>query len=115
MEAEFVIRRIKFRGEELIISKHALERFIERWPQANPRKPLGDPIQALAHLLEFAEEGRMSKGGRVRRIINNNFKPAVYFYNRGWRFVLSDDEPKTLLTVERNIFGRRKHMYPAAR
>lgn len=99
------VPRVIICGEKVIVSKHALERFLERWPDRWPK----NPVQTIQKILVMAKEESLDPTARVRRLINNKCKPVSYFIAEGWRFVVSEDEPKTLITIERNKYWRNRY------
>jgi hypothetical protein len=94
----------------LFITKHAIERFIARWPY--PEQPICY-LAALRRLLEVAIEEDIGIG-RVVRLINNGLRPAIYMTADGWRFVFTEDG-RRLLTCERIIFRARPKFQPKNR
>lgn len=84
------------------ITRHAWIRFRSRWTDKAPN----DYSTELRKLLADAEEEDLGHATAVR-IINNNFKPARYFRNGEWRFVLNEDLT-AIMTVERAYFQRWK-------
>lgn len=98
--------KIKFRGESLVVTNHALKRFLERWPQYQMR-PSKDPLDILERLLNKAKEERLDPVATVKRLLNNKMKDAEYFMNSGWRFVIVRDHANAiprLVTIERSSF-----------
>lgn len=90
----------------IIITKHARDRFLERHPDPNFKK---QPNETIMKLLDRAIPIEFSKEHKVKRLLNNGFEDADYLYNSGWIFVCNKEDPKTLITVERQedrIFGR---------
>lgn len=93
------------------ISRHALQRFQERWPHHD--KP-GCWEETLRTIIVKAEEEDLQEA-RVCRLLNNDMTPARYFTYDGWRFV-TDVQKALLLTCERIIHThpprKRKHPSP---
>lgn len=94
-----------------IFTRHALDRFRERFLRLNAGAKLSNPEKTARKLLAHATEDRtIGPVGRVRRIIDNDFQEARYLMSSGWRFVIRDDSdngPSTVLTIERDIFRHR--------
>lgn len=95
----------KILGCDISVTKHAWERFCERYIRSVPVRRGWDYSQEFfsEHLRRFfaeATEEDLGQPGVVRRLINNRFESALYFLNKevGLRFIISPD--KTLLTVE---------------
>ena len=83
--------------EDIILSEHCIERFVER-VKLMCGKEMEDPERTLRNLLMRAVPEEIEPRYRVARLISNNFRDANYFRCEGWRFVIADN---TLLTVER--------------
>ena len=91
--------------QDVCITRHAVKKY-----KTEMRKRFGalltdnnarDEIKQL--LRDAIEEDK--KSGLVRRIIENEFSPAMYYLADDWRFVLvQQDNYVTLVTVERNWF-----------
>ena len=84
----------------LFITRHAIERFMARWPHADKPECWN---AALRSLLEKAVPEELAAS--ALRLISNSFQPAQYFVADGWRLVLNEDGTR-LLTCERIIFKR---------
>ena len=88
------------------VTKHAWQRFCKRVPL---KLVMGEGIDYFADLLKTAfgrsVPEKLKRGGEVRRTINNKFVPAHYFYDAATnlRFVISEDEPKTVITIEQRL------------
>ncbi len=95
--------------EKVIFTRHALDRFRERFLQLNGGGKLSSPERTARKILARAtEEGALSPVGRVKRLIDNRFQEARYFMSNGWRFVINDNNGIfTVLTIERDIFKRQ--------
>lgn len=88
--------------DNVIITTHAWERFITRWPaEVLPECPMSE----LMRLLAKSEEEDIGSIGRTLRIISNGFKDAQYFAVDGWRFVVNADG--VLVTCERIIHKKK--------
>lgn len=99
-------RTLPFRGSELIITKHAIERLQKRWAESGYEElSYDDAVDLLSRLLADATPARIRTQKRVNRIINNGFKLAEYWASSGMRLVIvKEEERQTLVTVERNSF-----------
>ncbi len=89
------------------VTRHSWERFLERHLEIPRDVAKNIPFtKALLEKLQtaFARsfEITLPKKIALTRCLNNNVRKAVYFYDSrsDLRFVVSADEPKTLLTVE---------------
>ena len=88
------------------VTRHAWQRFCERVP---PKFVMSVSADYFADLLKAAfgraVPEKLKRGGEVRRTINNKFVPAHYFYDAAtnMRFVISEDEPKTVITIEQRL------------
>ena len=82
--------------EDLNITQHALERFIER------QKKLGqttkNPEACIMKLLKQAEPEQIEPAHRIKRIIKHGFREAEYLVACGWRFVVVEG---SVVTIER--------------
>ena len=85
-------------GQHIGITRHAIERFTERYRKVYGNVP-PDPERTLRKLLARARPEDISPVERVKRLINHK-EPTVYAVAEGWRFVLTEDGG-CLLTVER--------------
>ena len=78
-----------------------LERFIERFGQWVPGKNLCNPLETLKRILLKSTIYDIDSSHKVKKIINNGFKPAEYRCNSGWVFViLNEDSRKVVVTIE---------------
>ena len=84
--------------ENVIISQHAIDRFIERSKKLGMKVPT-DPKAKIIHLLGQAKTEKMDPIYKVKRIINNRCQDADYYVANGWRFVVSVNG-RELVTVE---------------
>jgi len=84
---------------DIIITKHAIERFRERCPTPS-LKNHGNTEWVIKMLLAKAIPIRFSKEHMVKRLLSNSMEYADYFYSEGYIFVCSENKPKTLITVE---------------
>lgn len=84
--------------ESLIITQHAKDRFTERTIKMGAHIP-PDPETSIRKLLtrSVADES-LPDHVRVRRLLNNDLKHAIYRACEGWRFIIIDGR---LLTCER--------------
>ena len=88
------------------VTRHAWQRFCVRVP---PKFVMDESVEYFADLLRTAfgraTPEKLKRGGEVRRTINNKFVPAHYFYDAAtnMRFVISEDEPKTVITIEQRL------------
>ena len=91
---------------DIKITKHALQRFLER----NENKGYNrKPKEVIERLFDESFPIVFSKEHMVKRLLNNGFENVDYFYNNGWIFVCSKDIQKIVITVERQEdkkFGR---------
>lgn len=83
--------------EDIIITDHAKERFVERFSRMAKSIPK-NPEESIRKLLKHAVPEEMEPMHRVIRLINNGSQPVSYFTHSGWRFVIADN---VLVTVER--------------
>lgn len=81
--------------DEIVITKHAVKRFLERSPGETA---LNNPATTIRKLLLMAVPEKLDPVQRVVRLINNGQREAEYLVCSGWRFVLAEG---TLLTCER--------------
>lgn len=94
---------ILFRNGDLIITKHALDRFKNYWLELDPQPPT-NYLKTLGRLLAAARPQSLDRPHSVLRIIKHNFTKAEYLVNLGWRFVIVDNGGRlTLVTVERIV------------
>ena len=82
-------------GKEFIITKHAIQRLLERSPENNVGK---DPEKTIKKLMESAYRIRFSPKYQALRILNNDCADAQYYYCSGWILVCSNGK---VITVER--------------
>src|SRR5262249_35480439 len=85
------------------VSKHAIHRFLERHPGESVSEE-----QATISVLKLFSHARpilFKKPFMVERQLNNG-QPADYFFHQGWIFVVTQEKPPTIMTVERQ--GRKK-------
>lgn len=87
--------------EDIIITDHAKERFVERFSRMAKTTPK-NPEASIRKLLKYAVPEEMNPMHRVVRLINNKGSEAEYLVHGGWRFVfVSTDAGKVLTTIER--------------
>jgi hypothetical protein len=84
----------------LHVTRHAIERFMSRWPHSEQPACWNAALRAL---LESAVPENLAAA--ALRTISNRFQPAQYYVADGWRLVL-DETGTRLLTCERIIFKR---------
>ena len=89
-------------AQNIEITRHAWIQFKARWHG----EPLVNCEQQIRGMLAQAKEENLGHGATVR-LITNGFKPARYFRNGEWRFVL-DEEATSVITIERVYHQRRK-------
>jgi len=95
-------QELPFPGGSLVVTRHALDRFIERSPN---RILPSNVLKVLARLLEEAEPDKgVSPLSRVRSIFNNNFKIAEYWKSSGWRFVIVRERNVPVLVTVKRIY-----------
>jgi len=80
---------------EIIITKHAIERFEER--NEDVSKP-SNVEKTIRKLLKKSFQIKFSGKHQVIRLLNNDIKEAVYYYSSGWIFVVSNNK---IVTIER--------------
>lgn len=96
-----------FKGEELVVKVHALDRFKERWPKYSG-VPLREPVKVMKRLFFAAHAEQVGPLFRAFRLIGPR-KPilADYYRYERWRFVVVKDGPeKMLVTVELDSWGK---------
>lgn len=86
----------------IVITRHAWQRFKERWQGEHPESF----TKELVRLLKAAQPEDIGHGAVVRAI-TNGFRPARYYIAEGWRFVLDEEETR-LLTCERPYMSTYK-------
>jgi hypothetical protein len=88
----------------VVVSKHAVERFISR-----TKADIEDEnVARLAVLRAFSKSRKIifKQSYTVIRIIKNRFIKADYYWVAGLIFVVAGDNPKTIVTVEK-LSGKR--------
>lgn len=84
--------------EGVIITRHARERFVERSVKMGAHLP-PDPEASIRKLLNRSvKDTSLPEHVRVRRLMSNELKDAIYRACEGWRFIIVSGR---LLTVER--------------
>lgn len=83
--------------DDIIITDHAKERFVERFSRLAKSVPK-NPEESIRKMLKHAMPEEMDPVHRVVRLINNGSQPVSYYTCHGWRFVIADN---VLVTVER--------------
>jgi hypothetical protein len=83
----------------VVVTKHAIDRFIERSGSDFRDEQVGK----MAFLKAFAEVRKIAilQSFMITRAINNDFKDADYYLVNDLIFVVSCKGPKTIVTVER--------------
>ena len=95
-----------FCGKPLVITKHAIERFVDRWP-GQEEGPLENMQQVQDIMQHLAPSSRYSRNSPhlTRRVIDHSSTPSEYFdVGATLRFVVVTDQEagkRTLVTVER--------------
>ena len=89
-----------------VVSLHAWEQFAVRFAETRKLKSIKRPqhyfIGMLTASFARAIHEEIDRGHKVRRIINNDFKGAIYIRDAAvnLRYVVSEDRPHVLITVE---------------
>lgn len=83
--------------EDIIITNHTIERFVERFSRITKSVPK-NPEESIRKLLKHVVLEEMDPVHRVIRLINNGSQDVSYFTHAGWRFVIAGN---VLVTVER--------------
>jgi hypothetical protein len=81
------------------VSDHAVNRFIERTSADISDKKVGRV--AILRAFSKARKIRFQPGYMVTRTINNEFKDAEYYLINDLVFVVTKDEQRTIVTVEK--------------
>lgn len=89
--------------QRVVFTKHAIDRFEERFHQLNPKQSLSDARQTVLKILAHAKEKRaIGSGWKVKRLMAHEYEEARYFLADGWRFVVQERDGKlVVVTVER--------------
>lgn len=88
----------------LFVTRHAWERFIERWSKNLAHKAPAVIARALQKSFARALPNNLPKGYAALRIMSNDFKPSEYYLDRSIRcrfVVVIKEDKKILFTVER--------------
>ena len=86
--------------DDIIITNHAKERFVERFSRMAKSVPK-NPEESIRKILRQAVPEEMNPVHRVIRLINHG-SSAEYLVHGGWRLVLvNTDAGKVIITVER--------------
>lgn len=90
---------IKSRNAMIRVSKHAIERFLER----DPSNDMSEESARVAIIKIFSQskEIKLKTEYTVERFFNNGQQLVRYFYSNGFIFVVTDEENPLILTVER--------------
>lgn len=97
----------EFRGELVKVTKHAVERFIERFSLIDPGSTgqLKNPIRTIKRFADRAVKCEFSERIRINRLLNNHCIEAEYWSHpeTTLRFVMVNDiteNCRVLVTVE---------------
>jgi len=85
------------------VTDHAVSRFLERTGADISDKQTAKI--ALIRTFSKARKIRFRPAYIVSRIINNNFKAACYYWVSDLVFVVTEEEPQTIVTVEK-LWGK---------
>jgi hypothetical protein len=80
------------------VSKHALERFQQRLK--GERLTDESAQTAILKIFQKTKPVRFKDEFMIRRLFRNNLQVADYYYGQGFIFVLSRDNPPTIVTIE---------------
>ena len=80
------------------MSKHALDRFIERDP--GERRSEDVATTTILKLFGQAQQIVFQPRFMAERLLNNG-QAADYYYHVGWIFVVTQTNPRTIVTLER--------------
>jgi hypothetical protein len=96
-EANKMREYLKSQLQNVQVSKHAIDRYLER--QKGER--VSDEAARIAILRLFGHAQRIAfrQEFMTERLLKHG-KPASYFFHQGWIFVVTEDEPTTILTIE---------------
>ena len=86
---------MKINKNEFTVSKHAIDRFIERTPDPYCSK---DPEKTILKLFQKSYQIKFSLKYQTLRLLNNDIQEATYYYHSGWIFVCGNNK---IITVER--------------
>ena len=102
-EANMGRDHVKSLQADVRVSKHALDRFIER----DPGERMSESAATTAILKQFrhAQQIVFKPKFMVERILNNG-QPADYYFHAGWIFVVTQTNPRTIITLERQWHRR---------
>jgi hypothetical protein len=94
---------VKSLQADVCVSRHALDRFIER----DPGERTSEDAATTAILKQFRHAQQIVFQPRfmVERLLNNG-QPADYYFHAGWIFVVAQSNPRTIMTIERQ--GHRR-------
>ncbi len=83
-----------FGGKEVVFKPHAIDRLMERFSGSNKPESRSEWEGLAENLLINSMEELINQADEVKRIINNHFKLATYFYNKkhDLRFVIVEEE-----------------------
>ncbi len=97
-EANKVRHYLKSRNQNIEVSKHAIERYLERFEGERPSEESAKI--SILKMFGYAQRIEFKKRFMVERE-RNNWKPADYLFHQGWIFVVTREPPRTIVTMER--------------
>jgi hypothetical protein len=105
-EEEIALREklIKMGLQDVIISKHAIERFLQRNEDPAIEKcknPRGSILKLLAKSFPVKYTSH-----HVVRLLSNNLIEAKYYYNSGWVMIIANNVMVTMERPVRNEIGK---------
>lgn len=103
--------------DNVIVSRHALERYYYRHPDPSIKsgfdakniKRNEKATKAIRKILKRGIFIEFSKEHKVKRLLSNGFEDVDYLFSEGWIFVVSKNDPRVVITIERQegrAFGR---------
>lgn len=81
-------------GREFTITRHALDRFLQRTPPDNLGK---EPEKTIKKLFKKAFRIKFSPKHQIIRLLNNDVQEAEYYYYESYIFVCA---AKKIITIE---------------
>lgn len=93
--------------DDIIITTHAKERFVERFSRMAKTVPK-NPEESIRKMLKHAVPEEMDPMHKVIRLINNKGSEASYYTHAGWRFVIVETEEGKVLTTCERMRGSKK-------
>jgi hypothetical protein len=101
---------MKLDTDNIRVSRHACERFALRHPDPSIKVSYNEKrIKSIKKLLGHAFPIKFNKEHRVKRLLSNDFEETDYLYYEGWIFVVSKNDPRVVITIEREedrAFGK---------